>query len=71
MQCPKCGSHREHIYTFETSPKTGKQWAVERCPHCQFGFDCTLYSDYLKSRTEKRHTGRDVRDDVNKWKFGL
>lgn len=75
MKCPKCGCYREHIYTFEISPKTSKHWAVERCPHCQFGFDVTLYADYLLAKNTKKSEptdpGRDVRSNDAGWRYGL
>ncbi len=66
MQCPRCFSHAEHIYTFESDPRTGKQWAIERCPNCNnsaWDKNPVPYADYLKDRAEKRKSRRYFRNN--------
>jgi len=53
-QCPKCLYHQEHTYTFEI--KKGKQWVIERCPHCDYtGWpnNPMTYEEYLVQKRRK------------------
>lgn len=50
-QCPKCGSHQEHIYTIEGR----KRYAIERCPRCEFAGwpdNPIPYDEYLRKRRQ-------------------
>jgi len=77
QQCPKCLSHSEHIFTFESSPKTGVQWVIERCPKCQYAGwpgNPLKYDEYLAARRNKekeQDKRRDIRGDMGTGWFGL
>lgn len=69
MQCPKCKYHTEPIFTIEISPKTNQRWRIERCPHCNYGYNLELEREYQDRvrKMDKSNDGWPIRsDDVDK-----
>lgn len=75
IQCPKCLSHKEHIYVFEKGRNNAK-WYIERCSNesCQWNYDAWTPAEYRQIRDSKSKPPQ--RDNLrlpppSGWQFGL
>jgi len=75
MQCPRCGSHRDHVYIFAKGINNSR-WYIERCARedCGFNFDAWTQTEYraMRDNQNKDDKQRNLRlPPPQGWQFGL